>query len=495
MSLRGNLGDVGLPDVLQFIHLGERSGTLQLRSPRGERAEVAFHRGRIINAHGPGTRRVGDLLLDRGEIDAAALEEAVAEQRRDPAAPPLGRLLIAMGKVSPEAVRRAVEQQIEQVLYGLFTWTRAEFEFVLDEVRPCDDLALAPGDVLPDFHLDTQLLLLEAARLFDERRATSAGPKATPPTPPPRVVERPRARARLQVVSADLGLVSSLERGLKHEGVIVVRVTVRDAGLALPGESAPRVLVDLRSGSGFSLETVSSLRRARPRACVIALPDPGADLAALYAAGIAAPVDACDKTILACLRSLRALEADHTADQMISEGLRAGFAKLRRVFGEFRSGLLSATVSLNLMNVISESVERAVFFLVRRGDLLALGAFGDAHDGRALAERTRGLKLEIDQAGVLREGLTDAKPRRMRYADAPLPPALMALLGPPASGECAVFPVLGGERVIATIYADNGRQLRSIDELEFLELATAQVGIAYENELLRRRAAQPGGGA
>jgi hypothetical protein len=47
--------------------------------------------------------------------------------------------------------------------------------------------------------------------------------------------------------------------------------------------------------------------------------------------------------------------------------------------------------------------------------------------------------------------------------------------------------VLGGQRVIALIYADNGPSNRAIEELDILELATAQAGLAFENELLRRQ--------
>jgi len=65
------------------------------------------------------------------------------------------------------------------------------------------------------------------------------------------------------------------------------------------------------------------------------------------------------------------------------------------------------------------------------------------------------------------------------------------VVGRPRSGECAIFPVMGGQRVIALVYADNGHSNRAIEELDILELAAAQAGLAFENELLRRQATQP----
>ena len=47
MSLNGKLEDVSLSDVMQFIHLGRRTGTLSLTRGRNE-AEIGFHRGQIV---------------------------------------------------------------------------------------------------------------------------------------------------------------------------------------------------------------------------------------------------------------------------------------------------------------------------------------------------------------------------------------------------------------------------------------------------------------
>ena len=61
MSISGNLLDVSIADVMQFVHLGGRTGTLVIES-QGRRGEVCFHRGRIINAWLPDSKKLGDLL-------------------------------------------------------------------------------------------------------------------------------------------------------------------------------------------------------------------------------------------------------------------------------------------------------------------------------------------------------------------------------------------------------------------------------------------------
>ena len=157
------------------------------------------------------------------------------------------------------------------------------------------------------------------------------------------------------------------------------------------------------------------------------------------------------------------------------------------MLADIRSGLLSATMALNLMHIISESVDRAVLFLVRKSDLLALGAFGFSSDGRTLAEATRGLNLPTREVNVLTRCLADGQPRSLSFEHANLPPEFANLIGRPHNGQIVVFPVMGSERVISVVYTDNGSNTRAIEDIELLELATAQVGVAFENELLRRQ--------
>jgi GAF domain-containing protein len=175
---------------------------------------------------------------------------------------------------------------------------------------------------------------------------------------------------------------------------------------------------------------------------------------------------------------------------MRPDRLRENYAKLRRIVGDLRSGLISTTISLSLMNIISESVERAVLFLVRHAELVALGAFGAGRGGEPLADLTRGLRLPIDGTNAVADSLGDGQVRSMPFEKARFPDSFKNLLGRPRTGECAIFPVLGGQKVIAVVYADNGFSNTAIEQVEILELAAVQAGLALENELLRRQMGQ-----
>ncbi len=94
---------------------------------------------------------------------------------------------------------------------------------------------------------------------------------------------------------------------------------------------------------------------------------------------------------------------------------------------------------------------------------------------------------KISPSGLLLEALTSSQVRTARFVDADLPGGFASILGPPANDEVVVFPVAGSERVIAEVYADNGDSSRPLRDVDLLEVAAEQVGIAFENELLRRQ--------
>ncbi len=533
MAISGSLKDVSVADVMQFIHLGRRTGTLLLSRGR-ERAMIGFHSGRLVSAQAPQTPKLGDLLVSSGMVGRGVLDHAIQVQEEEPERRSLGQILISSGAIAAEDLRNVIGEQIEQAVAEVMVWDSGTFEFAIDDLRPIDDIALYPSDVLPDADINTQMVLLEAARIFDERSRNEppAAPPAAdwrevgdsthpsllepePPTPDevlahlgsgvapampagggyhPLVPQSAAERLDLQVVSTDEGLVQNLEQALRHELAAVVAVGLAEAGrprAGTPGHGPPPppiVLLDLRAG-GVTFEQAGALHRRRPAASLIAVVDQGTSFARVYEAGVLAALPAEVEAVVACVDNVIGSRRDVVRGGEVEDG-RSGVARLRRVFGDLRSGLISATVALNLMHIISESVERAVLFLVKRDQLLALGAFGVDAKGRPLAEVTRGIKLALDGDNVLLRSLETGEVQATEFDSANLPEPFRALVGRPANGQVVIFPVLGSQRVISVIYTDNGEREEPVEDIDILELATAQVGMAFENELLRRQISQ-----
>ena len=316
---------------------------------------------------------------------------------------------------------------------------------------------------------------------------------ALPEAPEGETGEIPKHAAellKLHVVSSDHEFAEKLAEALQHEIAAVEIRGLGQAGVPDPGEPHPIVLIDLRQDE-IDADEAASLHRARPRASFIALVEPGASFVKAYGAGALAALPAEVETVVACVENVIESRRDLIRGVPREEPSRAGVERLRRVYGDLRSGLISATVALNLMHIISESVERAVLFLVKRDHLVALGAFGTDTKGCPLAESTRTLRLDlIDTEGALMHSLESGEVQATAFEDAGLPEVLEKVLGRPRTGQIVVFPVLGAQRVISVIYADNGDRDQPIEDIDILELATAQVGMAFENELLRRQISQ-----
>jgi hypothetical protein len=281
------------------------------------------------------------------------------------------------------------------------------------------------------------------------------------------------------VLSKQQELVAQLQSTL-GDWAQVTRVEARDAGAPGPGEPHPLVVVDLRQNGGS--QALRRVRELHARALVVGLVGSADGMAAAFSDGAAAVAEA-SYLPACCANLLRMHQPVDTGDH----NLRSGLGRLRRVLGDLRSGLLSATVSLNLMTIVADSVERAVLFVQQGDQLVALGAFGTTKSGKPLAGLTRGLTLRSEAASQLSRCIIEGHALTLDYDSAELPAELKSLLDRPRSGQGVLFPVLGARRAIGLIYADNGRRAASVQDVELMELATAQVGLAFENELLRRQ--------
>lgn len=161
MAIEGPLQDIGIHDVFQLLDLARKSGRLRVRSQvRNNEGDVHFQSGAVVHAtmrNNPHT--LGALLRSAGKVTDAELASASNAQsggdlRR------LGEILISQGSVTRRDVERYMKQQIETVVFDLFSWKEGTFSFTdegMDGTR--FDAAI---------RVSTESLLMEGARRIDE---------------------------------------------------------------------------------------------------------------------------------------------------------------------------------------------------------------------------------------------------------------------------------------------------------------------------------------
>jgi tetratricopeptide (TPR) repeat protein len=158
MTIRGSLKEASLPDVIQLLFLGRRTGCLSV-ADRQRHGSIFFDEGWVSYASIVNRRdRLGDMLLSSGAVTREQLDQALALQRTSPGRR-IGELLTSLGLLSPAELRRFVRLQIEEAVYSLFSWTTGNFSFEAG-VRPREEEQLD--------RISPESLLLEGARRVDE---------------------------------------------------------------------------------------------------------------------------------------------------------------------------------------------------------------------------------------------------------------------------------------------------------------------------------------
>jgi tetratricopeptide (TPR) repeat protein len=213
MAIRGSLKEASLPDVLQLLAMGRKTGCLSV-THRSNFGNIYFERGRICYASIVNRRdRLGDVLVKSGVITQAQLDAAIAiqDRRRERR---LGELLVDTGALRMEELHDAIEVQIQEAVYFLFTWNQGTFNF--------------EADVAPDSHdhvvsINPESLLLEGARRVDE---WSLIEKKIPTFDLIFEVDRPKAARSDAELTAEQRLVLDLVNGSRD-----VQEIVEESGL------------------------------------------------------------------------------------------------------------------------------------------------------------------------------------------------------------------------------------------------------------------------
>ena len=204
MSFDGDLEHLPIVDVIQLLHATGKSGTLTLRSVKGE-SQLVFHVGYIVSAnHVNNSVRIGQVLIDMGLITPEELESALHEQQRAGAARrPIVQTMIEAGRIQTEDAYQGLEVLIEMTIVEVLTWTQGSFSLDVDKIFVSDEYRYFPEQLKKEIQLNTQSILMDALRIYDERKRDGTLSVEAMFGVPPQPVATP---AGPDLSAADLGL-------------------------------------------------------------------------------------------------------------------------------------------------------------------------------------------------------------------------------------------------------------------------------------------------
>jgi len=171
MSFRGELEHLPIVDVIQLINSSRKSGLLTVEGRKGE-SQLVFKDGYIVSAsHLNNSIRIGQLLVDMGMLAQEQLEQGLRKQQLDgEARKPLAITLIEMELLKEKDAYKALQHLIEMTLVEILTWKTGKFTLQHhEEVIDCE-FRYYPEKMNNEVNLNTQSILMDALRIFDERK-------------------------------------------------------------------------------------------------------------------------------------------------------------------------------------------------------------------------------------------------------------------------------------------------------------------------------------
>lgn len=157
MSLSGNLKTMDLAELLQWVTLGRKTGSLTFVREKTKNY-IFFKSGKIISSRSnEPTKQIGHYLLFQGKITEAQLKRALEIQLQTRVN--LGKILVQEGHITREEVEKALVGRTEEVIYDLFLWQEGLFHFTANGYNP-DELIL--------IDIDINAVIFEGVRRKDE---------------------------------------------------------------------------------------------------------------------------------------------------------------------------------------------------------------------------------------------------------------------------------------------------------------------------------------
>ncbi|MET0554965.1 MAG: DUF4388 domain-containing protein [Vicinamibacteria bacterium] len=157
-ALEGDLACFEVPDLLTFLHQGQRSGVLSMERPDQETKLYLRAGNPVFAASSRDDLRLGALLVRHGRVDQAVIDEALQHQTLR--GPRLGRLLVVTGQITEAELASFLKVQVSEVIFETFGWTAGSFTFWE---------RIPPPPTAVTLEMEIENLVLEGIRRVDVR--------------------------------------------------------------------------------------------------------------------------------------------------------------------------------------------------------------------------------------------------------------------------------------------------------------------------------------
>ncbi len=169
MSLVGNLEDLGLAEILQIINLSRKSGLLNIEN-EGKSYVIVFRNGQVISAYEKDSKRhLGHAVIERDIMTIEEFNElARMFKEKGQKNETLKEFIIRKSDVPRELIEDAVVEEVEEIVFKVFSFKEGKFSFELIEDDREIFQKIPKGIPYLDSGLNPQYLAMEAVRIREE---------------------------------------------------------------------------------------------------------------------------------------------------------------------------------------------------------------------------------------------------------------------------------------------------------------------------------------
>lgn len=171
MTFTGNLEHLPLVDVMQLLHTTRKSGILSVQCGKGE-SRIVFSSGNIVGAnHLDSKITIGQVLVNMKVITPEILDETLeAQHNAGKNRKPLIATLVDLGKIDETTARKGLKKLIEVTMVKLVGWKKGTFTLNIEAIVVSKDCTYTIEDMSQEISLDTQMVLMDALRVYDEQQ-------------------------------------------------------------------------------------------------------------------------------------------------------------------------------------------------------------------------------------------------------------------------------------------------------------------------------------
>ena len=173
MALTGNLSTMLPGDLLQWLSLGQKTGTLVVTNRRVEK-KIFFKAGRVISSATNDPREyLGQFLMSHGYLTEPELKKAMEVQLQSGIL--LGKILVMIDVITEQDLQRLMRLKAEEEIYDIFLWNDGDFYKWLEAAIAAYAVTKDPG---LEQAINTSIAAITAAQREDG--AEVGGPQEKP---------------------------------------------------------------------------------------------------------------------------------------------------------------------------------------------------------------------------------------------------------------------------------------------------------------------------